>query len=61
MVDMTDHQVELLNTIDFVTIASTGNAVDFGDLEKQDISACITNSWIICRWWKISPANTNDE
>ena len=31
----------IINTIDFVTIASTGNATDFGDLTlQQDL-----------RWW----------
>ena len=34
----------MLNIIDFITIASTGNAQDFGDLTQSATTRCINNS-----------------
>ena len=34
----------VVNTIDFVTIATTGNAVDFGDTENTRISAAAVSN-----------------
>ena len=34
----------VVNTIDFVTIATTGNAVDFGDTENNRISAAAVSN-----------------
>ena len=49
-------------TIEYVTIATTGNALDFGSLTEkkghiQD-QMCISNSWCIW-WWKDTPATVN--
>ena len=50
---MMDHQ-ELVIKIDFVTIASTGNALDFGDLGcwwKQKIGGGSSPTRGVMVWW----------
>ena len=43
----------ITDEIDYINIDSTGNAIDFGNLHKQeDYSGgiCIKNSWCFWRW-----------
>ena len=43
--------VEILNTIEFVTIANTANATDFGDLTSSRIYGTASNQTRGIIWW----------
>ena len=46
-----------VNSIEYITIASTGNAIDFGDLSfaRRNLDGLvITNKRNFC-WWRLSP------
>jgi hypothetical protein len=48
------------NTIDYVTVASTGNAVDFGDVTEgiSQAGACSNNTRALVNASKSSPGST---
>ena len=49
-----EDMIHNLNTIEYITIATTGNATDFGDLttaSRLKETSCISNSWSIC--WRM--------
>ena len=60
VVDHNTSALSLRMLIEFITIASTGDSSDFGDLKQciktwQWITLFFTNKWNICRWWSIPP------
>ena len=49
----------LHHTIDFITIASTGNTADFGDLTAARRSFVVVQFHSWCIYWRYSVSNSN--